>query len=477
MSVVGTAVITALSVVVANHRLPQTIVSTYVPLFWRLDAAVLAGPRLQLAILTSVAVVVGTLIPLYKPRPWRTLNVVAFTQKRVVVAGLAMATLGYFNYTFRLPRTTTALLFGLLAVCLPVWFVVIRIRVTDDAERAIVVGDDLAQIERITTETTLPLVGYLCPPTGHRQASTEGREAAAGDREIALADGRGGIAGLSRLGGLSKLETVLVDHDITTVCLAFRDADRGEFFGTLDLCHKHGVEAKVHREYADDVLTSSGDVETLASVDVEPWDPQDYVFKRLFDISFAAVGLLGLAPIIGVIAVAVKLDSSGPIFYKQNRTAGFGETFPVYKFRTMVPEGESVDPVDDAENDRITRVGRLLRKTHLDEIPQLWSILVGDMSVVGPRAAWTEEERVLEETTDAWRKRWFVKPGLTGLAQINEAKSTDPDTKLRYDIRYIRQQSFTYDVLIVIRQLWMVWIDVVGIVLGRESDEAPHKDE
>ena len=120
MSVVGTAVITALSVVVANHRLPQTIVSTYVPLFWRLDAAVLSGPRLQLAVLTSVAVVVGTLIPLYKPRPWRTLNVVAFTQKRVVVAGLAMSTLGYFNYTFRLPRTTTALLFGLLAVCLPV---------------------------------------------------------------------------------------------------------------------------------------------------------------------------------------------------------------------------------------------------------------------------------------------------------------------------------------------------------------------
>ena len=133
----------------------------------------------------------------------------------------------------------------------------------------------------------------------------------------------------------------------------------------------------------------------------------------------------------------------------------------------MVPEGESAAPVDDDANDRITRVGRVLRKTHMDEIPQLWSILVGDMSVVGPRAAWTEEELVLEQETEAWRKRWFVKPGLTGLAQINDAKSTDPDAKLRYDIQYIREQSFWGDVMIVIRQLWKVGIDVGRMVRER----------
>ena len=106
----------------------------------------------------------------------------------------------------------------------------------------------------------------------------------------------------------------------------------------------------------------------------------------------------------------------------------------------------------------------------MDEIPQLWSILVGDMSVVGPRAAWTQEEAVLEQETDAWRKRWFVKPGLTGLAQINDAKSTDPERKLRYDIQYIREQSFWGDVAIVIRQLWKVWKDVVGMVVGRNPE-------
>jgi len=264
------------------------------------------------------------------------------------------------------------------------------------------------------------------------------------------------------------------------VCLAFRDADRGEFFGTLDLCHKHGVEAKVHRDYADDVLTSSGDVETLASVDVEPWDPQDYLFKRLFDIGFAAVGLLGLAPIIGMIAVAVKLDSSGPIFYKQHRTAAFGETFSVYKFRSMVTDAEAETGVKISDEDaggvdpRVTRVGRLLRKTHMDEIPQLWSILKGDMSVVGPRPERPEIDTDIQTDGIDWSKRWFIKPGLTGLAQINNVTGREPEQKLRYDIKYVRKQSLSYDILVVIRQIWMVLTDVIAVSRGKdpEADQA-----
>ena len=213
-------------------------------------------------------------------------------------------------------------------------------------------------------------------------------------------------------------------------------------------------------------------------VDVEPWDPQDSAFKRLFDVAFSYVGLVCLAPLMALIAVAIKLDSPGPVLYEQERTAGFGETFSIYKFRTMIPEGASAAPVEDGDNDRITRVGRVLRKTHLDEIPQLWAIFTGKMSVVGPRAAWTEEEETfLQHEAATWRKRWFVKPGLTGLAQINDAKSTDPETKLRYDVRYIREQSFWLDLKIVTRQIWMVVRDVlwmvgtrVGVVTASEAE-------
>ena len=477
VSAVGVSTVTIVSVLVANHPTVQLAATSYVPLLWRLDPIVLSGAELQLAAWTSVVVVVGALIPLFKPRPWRILDVVMLTQKRVLVAGLAIAALGYFNYSFRLPRPTVAVLIGLLLVALPMWFVAIRTSSTDESTRAVVVGDDLAQIEQIVSTGHLPVVGYLSPPStyGSSDTATGSVTDSTGDHDgqpaVAVPDGGAALSGLPRLGGLSKLERVIVDENIDTVCLAFRTADRGEFFGTLDLCHEHGVEAKVHREYADDVLISSGDVKTLAGVDVEPWDPQDYVFKRLFDVAFAGFGLLVLAPLVVVIAIAIKLDSRGPVFYTQARTAGFGDTFPVYKFRSMLPDGASANPVDDADNDRITRVGRVLRKTHMDEIPQLWSILVGDMSVVGPRAAWTQEEAVLEQETDAWRKRWFVKPGLTGLAQINDAKSTEPERKLRYDIQYIREQSFWGDVAIVIRQLWTVWTDVVGMALGRDSQD------
>ena len=96
------------------------------------------------------------------------------------------------------------------------------------------------------------------------------------------------------------------------------------------------------------------------------------------------------------------------------------------------------------------------------------------MSAVGPRAVWTEEERLIETAVGDWRKRWFVKPGLTGLAQINGAKSTDPERKLRYDLEYIRRQSFRLDLKIVVRQVWLVLVDVAELVRvagGGEPDE------
>ena len=115
----------------------------------------------------------------------------------------------------------------------------------------------------------------------------------------------------------------------------------------------------------------------------------------------------------------------------------------------------------------VTDVGRWLWQTHLDEIPQLNSVIKGDMSVVGPRAVWTDEGVELESVADDWRKRWFVKPGLTGLAHINGASSTDPQRKLRCDIEYIRRQSFWFDLRTVVRQVWQVLADLGATVLGR----------
>ncbi|MDJ1431996.1 sugar transferase [Halostagnicola sp. A-GB9-2] len=465
VSAVGVVGLTVAAVFIANHSVTQQFFTSYVPLFNRLEVQTLGGSLFLWAIFLCSVVMLGCLIPLYKPRPRRVLDTILLTQKRVVTGGLAIATFGFFKWSHRLPRATLVMVVGLLSIAMPLWFVWMRRRPSGDPGRTLIVGDDPDQIHQITPQVAGPVLGYLCP-TNIR--SSQGVEEGAGieavpdggvqeGEEVLLEYGR--HSSLERLGGLSRIEDILVEYDVDTVVLAFHQPDRAEFFGSLDACFEHGVDAKVHREYADSVLVSEDEIGELVDVDLEPWDPLDYMFKRVFDVAFALVGMIVFAPLMILIALAITLDSPGPALYSQERTAGFGETFTVSKFRTMVPEGESANPSEDEENDRITRVGRVLRKTHLDELPQLMAILLGRMSVVGPRAAWTDEEQVIERETTSWRKRWFVKPGLTGLAQVNDANSTKPDAKLRYDLEYIRRQSFWFDLKIVLRQIWKVCRD------------------
>lgn len=465
-SAAGAAVLTVIAVLIANHPIPQSLFTSHVPVLDRLSVTVLTGSDLLLAIGLCTAVVSGCLIPLYKPRPRRILDTLFLTQRRVLVAMFVVATIGYFNWSYRLPRATVTMTMGLLLVALPAWFVVIGNRPPRDGGRAIIVGDDPAQIERAAEAIDTPVLGYLSPPI---VAEPEGERT----QPAPIADGgtlEPSSVGFGSLGGLSRLDRIVMDYNVTTVVLAFGGTDRGEFFGVLETCHRHGIEAKVLREHADSVLLSEETADELVDIDVEPWDWQDRLIKRSFDVVFALAGITLFAPLLGMIALAIRLDSPGPIFYGQERTADLGGTFDVLKFRTMYPDSESADPVDDGENDRITRVGRLLRKSHLDELPQLWSILNGDMSVVGPRAVWTDEEALLEEEAVEWRKRWFVKPGLTGLAQVNDVSSTDPEAKLRYDLEYIRRQSLWLDVKIVIRQIWNATMDVLVLLRGGDPE-------
>jgi lipopolysaccharide/colanic/teichoic acid biosynthesis glycosyltransferase len=461
VSVVGTLLGTIAAVVVANHPATQWFTAV-VPVFQRLPAKVLTGDRLLLGTVTSAVIVVGSLVPLFKPRPRRILDTILLTQKRVVVAGFAMAAVGYFDYSYPLPRSTLALTVVGMLVAFPAWFVAIGYR-PGRQKRAVVVGDDPEEIRDVLDATDVPVVGYVSPPSPYYES-----ERGVATPAVADGSGEGALDDLDCLGGLSRLDEVLVEYDVDTAVLAFAHPDRAEFFGALDACYERGVDAKVHRDHADDVLTATTATgnETIVDIELEPWDWQDYVFKRVFDVAFAAVGLLAFAPLIAVIAVAIKLDSPGPVFYSQERTAELGETFEVYKFRSMVTDAEAETGATISDEDaggvdpRVTRVGRFLRQTHLDEVPQLWSILVGDMSVVGPRPERPELDADIRTGVVEWRKRWFIKPGLTGLAQINGATGHEPEEKLRYDVEYVREQSFWFDVKIVIRQVWGVLVDV-----------------
>ena len=467
-SVLGTAVLTAVAVTVVNTPSVQETFAL-VPYFGRPAPVVLSNGTLVWAATTTLAVTLGALWPVFKPRPRRILDTILLTQKRLFLSMIGLAALGYFNYTYRLPRSTLMLTTAFLLAVLPVYTVSIRRR-PRTASRAVIVGDDPETMADILTATAVPVLGYVSPPSSFSVGDGPPAE------QVELTDGGAAKAQpdeLQSLGGLSRLDEVFVKHDIDTALLAFAETDRAEFFGTLDACADHGVTAMVHRDHADDVLTAGLSGGALVEVDLTPWDWQDYVVKRLFDVGFAGVGLLVLSPVILATAVAVRLDSPGPVFYSQDRTAEFGDTFTVHKFRSMIPEAEAESGAKLSEEDRggvdprVTRVGRFLRRTHVDEIPQLWSILIGDMSVVGPRPERPELDIDMERGATKWRSRWFVKPGLTGLAQINGATGHDPQEKLRYDVEYIRRQSFWFDTKIVIRQIWDVLGDVGETVRGK----------
>ncbi len=206
VSVLGVFVLTAGAVAVANHPTSQLLFTTYVPLFDRLEATVLTGSSLYWILTLSALAVFASLAPLYKPQPRRVLDTV-FRAKRVLVAGSALATLGYFKWSHRLPRATLVMTIGVLSIVLPLWFVWIRNRPNEDAKRALIVGDDLGQIDQISRSATTPLLGYLCPSVissangEHMAVETvaDGGVSVENDSTVS----KEGLNALDRIGGLS----------------------------------------------------------------------------------------------------------------------------------------------------------------------------------------------------------------------------------------------------------------------------------
>ena len=188
------------------------------------------------------------------------------------------------------------------------------------------------------------------------------------------------------------------------------------------------------------------------------------LIKRAFDIALSGTGLLLSAPVWLIAAILIKLEDGGPVFYRQTRVGRRGTTFTVLKFRSMVPDAEREHgPVQAVSGDwRITRVGRLLRATAMDELPQLVNILRGDMSFVGPRAlrpgeidASGDGRVVAMEEIEGYHARTAVQPGLTGIAQIYAPRDVARRQKFRYDRVYVRRRSFWLDLRLILLSFWI----------------------
>lgn len=180
--------------------------------------------------------------------------------------------------------------------------------------------------------------------------------------------------------------------------------------------------------------------------------------KRLCDIVLSlCAGIVLLLPLC-VIGLLIKLDSEGPALYKQERLGKNGKSFYMYKFRSMRVDAEKDGPKwANQDDDRCTRLGKFLRKCRLDELPQLWNIFVGDMSIVGPRPERPYFYDEFETYIHGFRHRLAVQPGLTGLAQVNGGYDLEPEEKIIYDMRYIKERSLLMELGIIFKTVALVF--------------------
>jgi Undecaprenyl-phosphate glucose phosphotransferase len=285
---------------------------------------------------------------------------------------------------------------------------------------------------------------------------------------------RGVVLSRPVLGGLADLERVLEETSPDAVYLALPSKSAPVVPGVLRRLERFAVDVKiipdVHPRYMPQSM-AVGELEgmPILSIRENPMTGLSGILKSAVDIVGAIVALILFSPVMILAAAAVRFTSKGPVIFKQRRVSLGGEVFNIYKFRTMYhasdesgnePDGPRWTARDDG---RITRVGRWLRKTSMDELPQLFNVLVGDMSLVGPRP---ERPELIERFRDDWRGymlRQHVKAGITGWAQVNGLRGdTSLRKRLQLDLFYIRHWSLGFD-------LKILWLTVLRGFVDRNA--------
>jgi exopolysaccharide biosynthesis polyprenyl glycosylphosphotransferase len=268
------------------------------------------------------------------------------------------------------------------------------------------------------------------------------------------------------LGKLESISELLENNVLDEVVFAVSRDHLEEIQGAVRLCEEQGIEVKICLNLFNVTIGKMAMAEVSGlpalSLSSTPRDELALVAKRVFDVVVSAVMLLLVAPLFAVVAVAIKLDSRGPVFFRQRRVGLHGREFVFYKFRSMVEDAESLleslrernevtGPVFKMKKDpRVTAVGRFIRRTSIDELPQFWNVLKGEMSVVGPRPPTPNEVRKYKP----WqRRRLSVKPGITCTWQVSGRSNIDFDRWMELDLAYIDQWSLWGDVQICLKTI------------------------
>src|SRR3954464_11620836 len=270
--------------------------------------------------------------------------------------------------------------------------------------------------------------------------------------------------GLQSLGTLDDLDEVLDEHRLDEVIIADPDFPQAETVDLVDRCHAQGVRVRIAPSTMEILVHRAefvpGQAVPLFELRPPVFEGIDFAVKRTFDLVCASALLVLLSPLLLVSAIAVKVSSRGPLIYRSRRPGIGGVPFHCFKFRTMYEGAERAQAELEAANEatgalfkirrdpRVTPVGRILRRFSIDELPQLWNVLRGEMSLVGPRPLPDRDYQRLEE----WhKKRYLVLPGITGLWQVSGRSELDFDDLVRLDFLYLERWSVFLDLAILVR--------------------------
>lgn len=266
------------------------------------------------------------------------------------------------------------------------------------------------------------------------------------------------------LGDVNHLAHAIQEYKIAAVLISHESASQNDIVHVLSQVLDTSVQVLVIPDMYDVVsghfkasFVHNLNFKELLPHNMPTW--QAYL-KRIIDIQIAIVLLIISSPILLFAILAIKLDSKGPVFYSQERIGQYGRPFKIWKFRTMRTDAEAAGPQWATKGDpRITKVGFFLRKTRIDEIPQFWCVLMGEMSIVGPRPERQHFIDQLKKEIPLYARRLVMKPGITGWAQVRHTYDTsveDVRKKLMYDLYYFENMSILLDFQIMLRTVWVV---------------------
>jgi exopolysaccharide biosynthesis polyprenyl glycosylphosphotransferase len=324
-------------------------------------------------------------------------------------------------------------------------------------------GESIHKIVALVHRGSRPhyrVVGHLDVPASATQAGMAGCERRACYRQANAHGDRTFNIRCPRLGDVEDLQRMLDEHAVDEIVVDAGLTAHASVGVAVLACLDHRCRVTdtttFIEKYLNEVPAENITAQWFLVADVQASTGYDAV-KRILDITAATIGLALTAPLWPLIALLIRIDSRGPVIYKQVRVGRHGRVFSIYKFRTMRADAEQYGARWAQEHDaRVTRVGRFLRQSRLDELPQLWNILRGDMSLVGPRPERPEFVEKLAEVIPHYRQRHLIKPGLTGWAQIRfryGASVEDAQRKLCYDLYYLKHRSIDLDTAIIIRTI------------------------